>query len=204
MLLAPCAALAEEPPYFHLHLARIHALRDRVVPAVVTVEARREEGGFGPPASRDGGGIHVGGGRVITAGFYLKGAVSLSARLPDGSRGRARLVRESEPLGLALLDVPAARAIPVPQVAPDDAGKAGDALYLLVNPATESGQLRLGWLLAANRREFYWRATFPARNGHPLWDEWGRVAALCGLPGPGGLSSLVIPAWAIRKFLDAK
>lgn len=202
LLLIPSLARAEEPPYFHLHLSKVNALRDRVAREVVTVAVERDAAGVvGQRLRFDGGGIHVGEGRVLTCAFYLKGAAEIRVGLPDGRVVPARLARESLPEGLALLEVPEARGLPAPEIAPESGVPRGAAVFLLANPTTRDAQIRVGWLLQNERSGFYWRATFVARNGHPVYDEWGRVVGIAALPAKEGASALFVPPWAIRKFL---
>src|SRR5262245_55269933 len=103
-------ARAEEPPYSHMHLSRVHALRDRVGREVVIVEALRPAHSDLPGGETryDGGGVYVGDGRVLTSAFFVAGARELRVRLPGGDLRAARLERVSRSLGLALLEIGAA------------------------------------------------------------------------------------------------
>jgi hypothetical protein len=203
--LAASAAGAVEPPYFHLHLSKIRALEERVAREVVRIEVTRPAAGAPEQVLRfDGGGIHVGEGRILTCAFYLRDASEIHVVLPGGASAPARRVREDVSLGLALLRVPEARSLRVPEIAPEGGAKRGDAVYLLLNPATPNARLQLGLLIDDSRSGFYWRATFVARNGHPLYDEWGRVAGIGALPAKEGAVALFVPAWAVRKFLEGE
>src|SRR5437773_5634628 len=120
LVLLTLPAAAEEPPYHHLHLSRVEALRDRVAGEVVRLEVTRPAVGLPDQTLRfDGAAVHVGEGRLLTSAFLVKDAAAIAATLPGGTIAPARVVRESAQLGLALLEVPEARGLPVPALAPD-------------------------------------------------------------------------------------
>jgi hypothetical protein len=201
--LFPALSVAEEPPYAHLFLRNILALRDRVVREVVRLEVERPASGSVGKALRfDGGGVHLGGGRVLTSAFLVEGATRIRAWLPGGGEVSARLLRHSLPLGLALVDVGAAEGMASAAIAGEERSRPGAVVYLLLNPTTSNAQLRVGWIVESRAQAFYARTTFFARNGHPLYDEWGKVMGLGMIPAADGVTTLVVPAWAIRKFLE--
>jgi hypothetical protein len=204
LLLGALPASAGEAPYAHVFLRNQARLRDRVAREVVRVHVLRTAQADAEQRLRfDGGGVHVGGGRIVTSAFLVDGASDLRVVLPGGRQEVPARVRRSMPaLGLALLDIGPGAGLTTASLAAERAER-GAAVYVLLNPASDQAQLRVGWMLESSRTTFYARTTLFARNGHPLYDEWGRVAGIGCVPAADGVTTLVIPAWAIRKLLDA-
>ena len=193
----------EEAPYLPIRAEHLRELAERLAKEVVVVEVLQaaQEGSLMPAPHFDGGGIHVGGGRILTSAFLLRTAAEIRVRLPDGTVVAARAGKTSERKGLALLECDGARALPVPELATAQAPLIGATLYLHSNPGAPQPGLSRGYWVEPPGSAFYGRASLPARNGHPLYDVWGKVIGLAVLPAKAGLGSLVVPTWAIRKFL---
>lgn len=197
------SAQTEEAPYTRVRADRVRALAERVAKEVVVVEVTRPAKGTMVDTLRfDGGGFHAGGGRIVTSAFLLEKAERVRVQLPDGRWHDAKLGKAQVELGLAILQVDAAKSVPVPEVAPAaPVPTLGQAAFLASRPATGEAALTLGFWIDPPGRQFYGRTTLAARNGHPLFDEYGRISALTLLPARPAGGSLVAPAWALRRFL---
>jgi hypothetical protein len=199
------AARAEEQPYSPARADRVRALAERVAREVVRIEVEREAApdSLVPPARYDGGGFHVGAGLIVTSHFFLEGAREIRVRLPDGKVAPARVHKRVPRLGLALLDVPAAKGLPVPEIASRKPPPVLGSTLFLALPGDGSAAPAVGYghWLEVPGTAFYGRASFVARNGHPLFDPWGKVAGVTAFAAKVGLGTLIIPAWAIRELL---
>ena len=197
-------ARADEAPYSRARAGRVRALAERVAKEVVLVEVVRAAAGSLVKELRfDGGGFHAGQGRIVTSAFLLEKAERVRVQLPDGQWHDAKVTKSKPELGLAVLFVEAAKSMPAPEIArASPVPVLGQAVFLSTRPTSGEPAVTMGFWIDPPGRTYYGRTTLSARNGHPLFDEWGHVCALALLPARPAGGGLVAPSWALRRFLD--
>lgn len=185
-------------------------LRVRIRPLTVIVRRKGTlpEGMWAPGgASVEVHGWWAGARRVVTASPVVEGwprtrRDRIEVETSDGRRFEAAVGLDEAALGLAVLDVPElpAPALPAAAGAADIAVAPGRPLYA----ADGSGLLHRVIVdrPAFGQAAYYFRLLGGLAPGTPLFDAKGRVVSLVGRRGAEPLTSLALPAKALRALLE--
>jgi serine protease Do len=164
--------------------------------------ARSVVGVRGSPASSGSGVVWNERGLVVT-NYHVAPGRRAEVVLVDGTRLAARVVRQSQALDLAALQVEPAAGLVAATLGPSDALRVGELVVAVGNPLGERNAVTLGMVSARPRPGRPLRLAIvlrPGNSGGALADARGRVVGVPNMVTGWGLA-LAIPAATVERFL---